>query len=243
LSSPKRTARRVPRESRRQLLLEAGEQLAQELFLEGGLDPLLGITPTAIVERAAELTKDTDDPISVSKSQLYYLWGDGMDGFRRDLLLRLGVRSIDPEGLANHATSVQSTDWRQIVAEVADWEFRRLAPGGDDHESMLMYQALVTVAMDPEVREGMTRSTEGFLGSYAQIYDALLAEFGLCMMPGLTTRQLASILSATVEGFAQEARFDPCLLNDVEARDGHERRSLFATTVLAIVAGLTTPAA
>src|SRR4051812_41348167 len=99
-------AARMPREERRRILLDAGQEIAREMHARGALDPLAAITPTVVIERAGAIAAKAGDDAGFSKSMLYYLWGDGMEGYRRDLLLQLGTRTVDPGGLAAAVSDV-----------------------------------------------------------------------------------------------------------------------------------------
>jgi AcrR family transcriptional regulator len=230
---------RVSREVRREVLLAAGAEIASEIVQSGQMNPLHSLAATEVTTRAAELMKDQQKHAGMSKSALYYLWGDGMEGFRRDLVTRLCTQSVDPDALAQVAEEHFHAGLDAVVRACGNWEYDRLSPGGDDHGKVLMYAGLLALALDESTLPLVQKRAAEDLDTYAEIYSVMLTAFGLAMRPGYTWRQLASALSAMVQGFAQEAAVDPVLSTRVVVGDADW--TLFAIAARAVVEGLTQP--
>jgi hypothetical protein len=201
----------------------------------------MALTPTAIAERAADVAATRGLDVGMSKSALYYLWGDGIEGYRRDLTVRLCTQGVDPEGLVEVVEEHLAEGLDAVIRLAGNWEFERLAPGGDDHDFVLLYAGLLSLALDEETTEVVASRAAEDLDTYAQLYEGMLGEMGLRIREPFTWRALASALSAMVEGFAQEATIDPELMRRYEL-DG-ENWTLFACAARGVIGAFTQPAA
>ena len=233
--------KKLPRDQRRQTLLEAGVELAQQLFAERKLDPLASITPAAVIDCAQRRVAQQSDPVGVSKSMLYYLWGDGMEGYRRDLIAELITRNADPDGLVERVRNHVDTSWNAVVREGANYEFTRLAEGGPDHEATLMSQVLAVTALDAGLRATVEEKVADYLAGYVALYESVLDTFDRRVVPPMTVEQLASMFSAAAAGFAQESLFDPSLLDGVDIDGDGSSWTPYALCVRALVEAHTEP--
>jgi AcrR family transcriptional regulator len=236
-----KTRRKLPRDQRRQTLLEAGVDLAQQLFAERKLDPLASITPAAVIDCAQRRAAQLGDSVGVSKSMLYYLWGDGMEGYRRDLIAELVTRIADPDGLVDQISNHVDSSWTAVIREGANYEFTRLAEGGRDHDATLMSQVLAVTALDAGLRATVEEGVVDYLAGYVDLYVSLLDTFGRRVVPPMTVEQLASMFSAAAAGFAQESLFDPSLLNSVDIDADGNSWTPYALCVRAMIDAHTEP--
>jgi hypothetical protein len=237
----------MTRERRRELLLKAGADLVRQRFRDGSLDPLGSVTAAHVEEQAGRtVLAETGESLHLSKGPIYYLWSDGLDGYKTDLALELCERSVDTEGLGDEAAIVfsEEKDWRQIVRRLANWEFVRLAPGGRHNEDQRLY-ALLSAVSTPRLAERLNTEADSTLDEYAILYKALIEAAGRRIKVGKgqteegQLRLLASVLSATVVGFAQEAAFDKRLMQRLSLPDHGDDWSPFAIVAVSMMDLLT----
>ncbi|MFJ6569053.1 hypothetical protein ACIQNU_16660 [Streptomyces sp. NPDC091292] len=118
-----------------------------------------------------------------------------------------------------------------FVGAVHDMAYRHTAEGAA-MPSVRLGLALMTAAEgDEEITRAVSEMYEDYLGSWKELYAAVLRERGLRLRPGLTLDDLANALSATTDGMTLRAIGDP----DAGVVDHDNRRSLMGTVALAVI--------
>ncbi|MEU6763922.1 hypothetical protein ABZ916_15535 [Streptomyces sp. NPDC046853] len=139
---------------------------------------------------------------------------------------------------ANTRRLVHGRDGRDFVRAVHDIAHRHTTEGMD-LPSVRLGLALMTVA---DADEEIARITSGiyaaYLGSWKELYAAVLRERGLRLRPGLTLDDLADALSAANDGVTLRALGDP----SSGVVDDARRRSLTGTITLAVIHAFLEPA-
>ncbi|WP_326685736.1 MULTISPECIES: hypothetical protein [unclassified Streptomyces] len=103
---------------------------------------------------------------------------------------------------------------------------------GVEMPSVRLGLALMTVAEgDEEVMAAISDMYEDYLGSWKELYAAVIRERGLRLRPGLTLDDLANALSAVTDGMILRAIGDP----GSGVVDHANRRSLMGTVALAVI--------
>lgn len=132
---------------------------------------------------------------------------------------------------ANTRRLVHGRDGRDFVRAVHDIAHRHTTEGMD-MPSVRLGLALMTVA---DADEEIARITSGiyadYLGSWKELYAAVLRERGLRLRDGLTLDDLADALSAANDGVTLRALGDPA---SGVVDDAHHR-SLTGTLTLAVI--------
>lgn len=138
---------------------------------------------------------------------------------------------------ANIRRLVHGRTGRDFVRAVHDIAYRHTAESVE-LPSVRLGLALMTAA---DGDEEIARITAGvytdYLGSWKELYAAVLTERGLRLRPGLTLDDLANALSAATDGVTLRAIGDPAsgVLDDAR------RHSLMGTLTLAVVHSLLEP--
>lgn len=121
-------------------------------------------------------------------------------------------------------------DFTGVVHEIA---FRRMQVAMQSATSRFRYSAVALAAHDPRLHEAMASVYAGVTEIWERMIDALLTARGLTLRPGVTTRDLATMLTAINEGLTVRIASDP----DCAALDTERRRGLLGTAALALFAG------
>ena len=132
---------------------------------------------------------------------------------------------------ANTRRLVHGRDGREFVRAVHDIAHRHTTDGMD-MPSVRLGLALMTVAdADEEIARIASGIYADYLGSWKELYAAVLRERGLRLRQGLTLDDLANALSAANDGVTLRALGDPASGVVDDAR----RRSLTGTVTLAVI--------
>ncbi|MEU6218542.1 hypothetical protein ABZ845_13635 [Streptomyces sp. NPDC047022] len=126
---------------------------------------------------------------------------------------------------------VHGRNGHDFVRAVHDIAYRHTAESVE-LPSVRLGLALMTAADGDEETARITAGIyTGYLGSWKELYAAVLTERGLRLRPGLTLDDLANALSAATDGVTLRAIGDPAsgVLDDAQ------RRSLMGTVALAVV--------
>jgi hypothetical protein len=230
----------------KEALLQAGEDLIQDLIRSGRVDPLRLVSPTEVAQRARR-----------SKALLYHFWpvepssDDKLSGYRTDLLLRVLRRPYDPTGITEVAVSAVSDGLPEVVRRVGNFEFARFAPLGvfaRAHRFSVILAAASELRSETEPTSSQLpwELDEGPYRELSDLYAAMLDLFGLKLRPPMQIENLVVILSALVEGCALEAWYAGSLLTDPIAWPEEGSKGTwtpFAIAVLAIIEKVTEPRA
>ncbi|MET9514521.1 hypothetical protein [Streptomyces sp. NPDC002994] len=129
---------------------------------------------------------------------------------------------------ANTKRLVSGPDFVRAVHETA---FQHTAEG-IDMPSVRLGLALMTAAEgDEEVTQAISAMYADYLGSWKELYAAVMKQRGLRLRPGLTLDDLANALSAATDGMILRAIGDP----GAGVVDHDNRRSLMGTVALAVI--------
>ncbi|MFD9425766.1 MULTISPECIES: hypothetical protein [unclassified Streptomyces] len=135
---------------------------------------------------------------------------------------------------ANTEKLVSGPDFVRAVHETA---YQHTAEGAA-MPSVRLGLALMTAAEgDEEIMRAVSALYEDYLGSWKELYGAVMRERGLRLRPGLTLGDLADALSATTDGMTLRAIGDP----GSGVVDHERRRSLMGTVALAVIHGFLEP--
>jgi hypothetical protein len=135
------------------------------------------------------------------------------------------------QALADDAVAALSGgDFTGVVHEVA---FRRMQVAMQSATSRFRYCAIALAAHDRRIHDAMASVYVGVTDVWERMIDALLSARGLALRPGVSTRDLATMLTAINEGLTVRVASDP----DCGALDTDRRRGLLGTAALAMFAG------
>jgi hypothetical protein len=123
---------------------------------------------------------------------------------------------------------VHGPDFVRAVHETA----YRHTTDGVENPSVRLGLALMTAAEgDEEVARAISATYEDYLGSWKELYAAVMRERGLRLRPGLSLDDLANALSTTTDGMILRAIGDP----GAGVIDEDNARSLMGTVALAVI--------
>jgi hypothetical protein len=137
----------------------------------------------------------------------------------------------DDQLLAEDAGAALSDgDFPGLVHEIA---FRRTLIALKSATSRFRYSAVALAAQDPRLHEAMASVYAGVTDIWDELIERWLSTRGLTLRPGVSTRDLATMLTAINEGLTIRITSDPgsALL------DHERRRGLLGTAALALFAG------
>jgi AcrR family transcriptional regulator len=225
----------------REALLQAGEDLLFEVFLDGRLDPAQVLKPSAIAARAGR-----------SKGMLYHLWPvpednpDRLAAYRTALLDRLSWRTaVNLDDLRAIADDLQGRPASQFPRLAANWLIGTVGPGG---ERWLMHRMVVMLAIAAEAREAGRPSTPLSTGLHLdpaleQFYADMLEAMGREMTPPFTIAHLGAMLWAVLDGVAVNLASSPALSDVLELEGDENPWTSCAVIADAVITRITRPIA
>jgi AcrR family transcriptional regulator len=225
----------------------------RELLLETGIAMLheQGVTAGVAHIRLQDVLKRT----GLTTGAAYRLWSD-QSAFHRDLAVA-ATRWRDDSPLGRTVTAIrelveEKAPLRAVIRRAGATHIEGLA--GDEHGAGPSNSFLTTLALraaashDDELRAASRDRHHESLGSFVELYTALLRVYGRQMRPPFTLQQLAATFAALGEGFAVQAiegEEHPVICLPVEGGDGdgdgEEPWTMFAVAVQALVDALTMP--
>lgn len=128
------------------------------------------------------------------------------------------------------------------VAALADGEFsaavheiayRRMAIAMKSATLRFRYSAIALAARDEKLHDAMASVYQGVTGIWERMLDVVLTSRGLSLRPGVTTTELATMLTAINEGLTFRIASDPTSAT----LDDEQRRALLGKAALALFAG------
>jgi hypothetical protein len=123
---------------------------------------------------------------------------------------------------------VSGPDFAQAVHEIA---YQHTAEGVGMPSVRLSLALMTEAEGDDELMRALSAMYEDYLGSWKELYAAVMRERGLRLRPGLSLDDLANALSAATDGMILRAIGNP----GAGVVDNDNRRSLMGTVALALV--------
>ncbi|MDG4863028.1 hypothetical protein P8605_33310 [Streptomyces sp. T-3] len=136
---------------------------------------------------------------------------------------------------ANTSELVHGSDF---VGAVHDIAYQTAAEGVELPSVRLSLALMPTADGDDEVRRIISGVYADYLGSWKELYAAVIRERGLRLRAGLTLDDLANALSVAMDGTIMRAIGDP----GAGVVDDARRRSLMGTVALAVIHAFLEPA-
>lgn len=124
-------------------------------------------------------------------------------------------------------------DFVQAAHEVA---YREIQAAQDNQFYRVQLLAAPLAETDPVIADAIRRTYQSITESWKSLCELILAARGMTLRPGVTTEDLAHMLTAAADGFGLRILGDP--LSEAEIVDHDRRRSLFGTMALTLVAAL-----
>lgn len=242
-------ARRLPKRSAEQtraLMLRAATELAAA-YTDEANDAALSaalahIRLTDVAAKATELAREESgqtDSLPITTGAIYQVWPSQAD-FQADLLFHIAdvdaVVTPDAESVEEQlrrARAEQTPPAETIRASIEE-SFAATTSSATTYIVFSFY----ALAHNPRVRAALKRSYDEFAAEVDRRWQALLASFGLRVRAPYTIDDLATAITATLEGFAMRSRVDPERLRDPFGEPGW---SLVSRTVTAIFTQFTEP--
>lgn len=160
--------------------------------------------------------------------------------FQADLLFHIaGVDAVvtpDAESLDEQLrrARAEQTSPAEIVRDSIEQSFAVTTSSATTYIVFSFY----ALARNPRVRAALKRSYDEFAAEVDRRWQALLDSFGLRVRAPYSIDDLATAITATLEGFAMRSRVDPDRLRDPFGEAGW---SLVSRTVTAIFTQFTEP--
>ncbi|WP_329118884.1 hypothetical protein [Streptomyces sp. NBC_01465] len=129
------------------------------------------------------------------------------------------------------ARAQQLTSGPDFVAAVHETAYEHTAEGVDTASVRLSLALMAGAEGDSEVTDAISSLYAAYLGSWKELYAAVLHDRHLRLRPGLTLDDLANALSATTDGTILRTIGDPT----ATVMDHANRRSLMGTVALAVI--------
>ncbi|MDJ0460206.1 hypothetical protein [Streptomyces sp. H27-C3] len=120
---------------------------------------------------------------------------------------------------------------QDFVGAVHETAFQHTTEGVDMPSVRLGLALMTTADGDEEVTTAISAMYEDYLGSWKELYAAVMRERGLRLRPGLSLDDLANALSVATDGTILRAIGDP----GAGVVDHDNRRSLMGTVALAVI--------
>jgi hypothetical protein len=140
-------------------------------------------------------------------------------------------RMLDDQFLAEEAAAaLVDGEFTGVVHEIA---YRRMVLAMKSATLRFRYSAIALAARDEKLHDAMASVYNGVTGVWERMLDAVLSARGLSLRPGVTTLELATMLTAINEGLTFRIASDPASA----ALDDERRRSLLGKAALALFAG------
>lgn len=221
----------VPRsaEATRELLLETATEM---IFEQPGATGLDTIRLADVVHRAGRTI-----------GSAYQIWGrgQGQAAFRRELTTHVARLAVtDPTSTLAMLRSLPAdmTLHELVTAATAHYLdlFERNGPSWSVGLSLL-----AAAPYTDELREILLAEYATILTRYGEVFDNLLAGWGLRMKAPYDTGDLVTMLNAIVNGFFLRERLDPQVI--VSSGAPEHRRNLLHAAIEAVVVDMTEPLA
>jgi hypothetical protein len=216
--------------------LKAGMRLLGRYFGPGALQRVYGGPTLSFLsqQRVTEEVNNNPRPFERegTDAKLRHRWKLQSD-FVADLInFAVWRENYRPEYVQQRAAITKMLVHRpDFVRAVHETAYRHTADGVEN-PSVRLGLALMTAAEgDEEVARAISAMYEDYLGSWKELYAAVMRERGLRLRPGLTLDDLANALSATTDGMILRAIGDP----GAGVIDEETGRSLMGTVALAVI--------
>jgi transcriptional regulator BetI-like protein len=128
------------------------------------------------------------------------------------------------------AAALSGEDFTAAIHEIC---FRRMLVAMNAATSRFRYSAVALAAHDPRLHEAMASVYAGVTDIWERMIVELLSARGLTLRPGVSARDLATMLTAINEGLTARIASDP----DSAVLDHERRRGLLGVAALALFAG------
>lgn len=220
--------KRLTAEEGRQVLLDAGRELAHD---RPSAAPLEHVRLTEVAKRAG-----------VSVGALYHYW-ESQDDYREDLLDDLfSPDRYPPSAVPQMLEAVVEAGLplSELVRLGAEAEFRRLSESPELRMLMAMW-----APGDAEVTPRIAEQYQAVGERWAGFYEEALAAYGLEIRPPFTYETMAALITALGEGLVVRSSIDAAAVpTDLEqATDAGEpvAWTLLGAAVLALLPALSRP--
>jgi predicted nucleic acid-binding protein len=131
---------------------------------------------------------------------------------------------------ADAAVALSDGDFTGAIHEIA---FRRMIVAMNAATSRFRYSAVAIAAQDPRLHDAMASVYAGVTDIWERTIEELLSARGLSLRPGVSTRDLATMLTAINEGLTARITSDP----DSAVLDHERRRGLLGVAALGLFVG------
>lgn len=216
--------------------LEAGVRLPEREFAaevtgeERFLRPLAGLTRETVIAEVANGPADL--PRNGTVGSFRDRWAYFPDYLSDLARYTVRVRSGSPAAeLAEEATTALADD--DFVAAVHEVAYRNMLLAASSTALHFRFLAVTLAAQDQNVSEAMSTVYADITRTWRDMFDEVLAARGLTLRAGVSTEDLATILTALNEGLAFRVSNDPAC----GVRDDTRRRGLLGQAALALFAG------
>jgi hypothetical protein len=217
--------------------LEAGLRVLEREFGEGAVgheDRLL--RPLATLTRETVITEVANGPSELPRQGTVGSFRDRWTYFPdyvSDLtryVLRTQRMPYDAQLAEQAGQALADGEFSSAVHEVA---FRRMQLSTRSTTMRFRYSAVALAMRDRRLYEPLTSLYEHVTEVWERLIESVLSSRGLSLRPGLTPRDLATMLTALNEGLALRMASDP----DHHVVDEAGRRSMLGTAALTLFAG------
>lgn len=242
-------ARRLPKRSAgetRALMLRAATELAAaytEQASDGAVSAALAhIRLTDVAAKATELAREETgrtDSLPITTGAIYQVWPSQAD-FQADLLFHIAEVDavVTPDAGSVDEQIRRARADRTPAAEIVRDNIEESFAATISSAATYIVFSFYALAANPRVRAALKRSYDEFAAEVDRRWQALLTGFGLRVRAPYTIDDLATAITATLEGFAMRSRVDPDRLRDPFGEAGW---SLVSRTVAAIFTQFTEP--